>query len=122
MFYLEVSSFHCLHVSTSFFGLQSYGFGSSSTTSRGVYAPQAPRAGRFPQFHYLDYPYYAGPELMSSRAQLLLRSSLFDNLHSLSFPLPHLQWVEKLENISVGNIIRYQLSYKAIGKCKLINH
>ena len=45
-------------------------------------------AGRLPRFHYLDYPYCAGLELVNSWAQLLLDSSLFDNLTSLGFPLP----------------------------------
>ena len=44
--------------------------------------------GRLPRFHYLDYPYCVGLELMNSQAQLLLDLSLFDNLHSSGFPLP----------------------------------
>ena len=76
MLYLEASSSHCLHVSTSFLNLQSYGLGGLSTVSRGVYAPQALQAGRLSRFHYLDYPYCVVPKLMNSQAQLLLGSSL----------------------------------------------
>ena len=77
MLYLEVSSLRCLHVSTSFFDLQSYGLGSLSTVSRGVYAPRVPWVGRFPWFHYLDYSYCVEPEMISSQAQLLFGANLF---------------------------------------------
>ena len=90
MLYLEVSSLRCLHVSTTFLDLQSYGLGSSYTVSRGVYAPRAPWAGQLPRFHYLDYFYYAGPEMISSRAQLLLGLNQFGNIPSLNLPLPQI--------------------------------
>ena len=79
MHYLEASSSHCLHISTSFLGLQSYGLGGLSKVSRGVYAPWAPQASYLPQFHYLNYPDYVGHELMNSWAQLLLELSPFDD-------------------------------------------
>ena len=75
MLYLEASSSHCLHVSTSFLSIQSYDLGGLSIVSQGAYAPQALQAGRLPRFHYLDYPYCVVPKLMNSQVQLLLGSS-----------------------------------------------
>ena len=82
MLYLGAFSSHCLHVSTSFLGLQSYSLGGLSPVSQGVYAPRALWSGRLSQFHYLDYPDCAGPNLINSWAQLLLGLSPFDDLPS----------------------------------------
>ena len=48
----------------------------------------APREGRLPRFHYLDYLDCATLELVNSWAQLLLKSTRFDDLPSSGFPLP----------------------------------
>lgn len=61
--------FLCLHASNSFLDLLSYGLSGLSPVSPGEYAP---RAGRFPWFHYLDYLDCAGPHLMNGWTQLLL--------------------------------------------------
>ena len=93
MFYLEASSFSCLHISTSFLSLQPYGLGGLSPVSRGgsaSRAPWTPQTGRLPWFHWLDYRDCARSNLMNSWAQLLFGLSPFDNLPSSGSPLPQL--------------------------------
>ena len=70
MLYLEASFLHCLHVATSFLGLQSHDLGSSPIVFQGMYISRVPWADQLPQFLYLDCPYCVELEIMSIWAQL----------------------------------------------------
>ena len=116
-FYLEVSSFPCLQVSTSFLSLQSYDLGGLSLVAQGVFAPWSPQAGRSPWFPRLGYSNWTGIDLMNSWAQLLLELNPFDDPIFSGFSLPQascfytmlLPRITKTKDLKLNNIINLRL-------------